>query len=234
MRVRGLIGSNSNFVEAHTLAAVSRICAARAAVPWLQVLGQQPAVRHTSPTAGQPSSTVSADMPSGTTVPDDSPQQQQTAPRNAISSSAATTPGLRAWTGLKIVAIQFRGVESSSLDPLPAELEVQPGARLEPQKVRESLRRLFSTGLYRSIDVQGVRNGDQVTIIFVGTPRLFVGTVAVTGVKADRLSSQLVRASKLYAGTPFSDTRLARADELLTQTLEENGYYEAKVSTENL
>jgi outer membrane protein insertion porin family len=147
-----------------------------------------------------------------------------------ISSPAASTPGLRAWTGLTVTAIQFRGVPASALDPLPSRLELQAGQKLDPKNARESLRRLYSTGLYRNIEVEGVRNGDQVTIIFAGTPRLFLGTVTVTGIKNDRLVSQLVRATKLYPGTPFSDAKLEQADTLLKETLQENGYYQPKVT----
>ena len=102
--------------------------------------------------------------------------------------------------------------------------------KLDPQKVRASLRRLYETGLYQTIDVEGERHGDQVIIIFAGSPRMFLGRIEVNGVKNDRRSSQLVRATKLNAGTPFSQTKLNEAHDALIQTLQEDGYYQPKIS----
>ncbi|HEY0760465.1 MAG TPA: POTRA domain-containing protein [Acidisarcina sp.] len=148
----------------------------------------------------------------------------------AISSNMASTPGLRAVAGLTISAVEFRGVDRSALDPLPAKLGVQPGTRLEPATVRDSLRRLFATGLYQDIDVQGVRQGNSLTLIFNGTPRLFFGTVTVVGVKDDRLSAQLVRAAKLAPGSPYTEQRVNAADGLMQATLQQYGFYQGTIA----
>ena len=66
--------------------------------------------------------------------------------------------------------------------------------------MRESLRSLYATGLYQTIEVAGVRAGNDVSIIFSGTPRLFVGRVNVDGVKDDRLDAVLDSATQLRAG----------------------------------
>ncbi len=126
--------------------------------------------------------------------------------------------------------MEFRGVDASVLDPLPARLALQPGAPLDVVKLRESLRRLYATGLYRTIDVQGTRRGDEVTIIFAGEPRVFIGRVYVDGVKSDRLASQIGRASKLEGGTAFSQTKLDHGVALIREFLSEDGYYRPAVS----
>ncbi|HEY0796551.1 MAG TPA: POTRA domain-containing protein [Acidisarcina sp.] len=165
-----------------------------------------------APTAGQPTQPV----------------------KTAISSPLASTPGLRALTGLTIGAVEFQGVDRAALDPLPSRLPVQPGTKLDPLTVRESLRSLFATGLYQDIDVQGSRQGDTITLIFNGAPRLFFGTVTVTGVKNDRLSAQLVRAAKLSPGSPFTQARLDQADGLLQATLQQYGYYQGQISRKTI
>src|ERR1700733_7772701 len=78
------------------------------------------------------------------------------------------------WAGLQVVSVTFEGVNESLLRPLPAQLAQQAGVPLDPVKVRASLRSLYATGLYETIEVAGVRAGDNVSIIFTGTPRLFV------------------------------------------------------------
>jgi len=159
-----------------------------------------------------------------------SPQQRISPQRPAVTTHDATTDSLRAWTGLKVVAVEFKGVDRARLEPLPGELELQPNHPLRAEDVRESLRRLYATGLYRRIAVEGERNGNQVTIRFDGTPQMFLGRVTVEGVKSDLLASQLQRATRLNAGTRYDDAKMDRAEELLKATLEDNGYYLSQFS----
>jgi outer membrane protein insertion porin family len=135
------------------------------------------------------------------------------------------------WAGLQVVTINFDGVNADLLKPLPSQLAQQPGTPLDPRKIRESLRSLYATGLYQTIEVAGVRAGDSVTIVFSGVPRLFVGRVNVEGVKDDRLDAALDSATQLQAGTPFSDTRTAQAEPSIKTTLENNGYYRGQIAS---
>ena len=114
------------------------------------------------------------------------------------------------WAGLQVVSITFEGVNESLLKPLPAQLAQQAGVPLDPVKVRESLRSLYATGLYETIEVAGVRAGNNVWIIFTGIPRLFVGRVNVDGVKDDRLAAVLQSATQLQAGTAYSESKATR------------------------
>jgi outer membrane protein insertion porin family len=143
----------------------------------------------------------------------------------------AATNGLRAWEGLNVQAVEFEGVDRLRLEPLPAQLPLQAGHSLKSQDVRESLRRLFATGLYRGIEVEGVRQGDGVTIIFKGSATLFLGRITVEGLKNDRLSNQLVHASRLNPGTTFSDAKLAQAGTNLQEMLQDNGFYTGSIAT---
>jgi outer membrane protein insertion porin family len=163
------------------------------------------------------------------------PQSTQPAVPASPAAPLSVTPGsttsnLRAWEGLNVEAVNFEGVDRLRLEPLPAQLPVQPGKPLNAQDVRLSLRRLFATGLYRGIEVEGIRHGDQVTIVFKGTQTLFLGRVTVDGMKNDRLTSQLAHATRLNPGMTFSDARLTQADAEVKQMLEENGFYKATIA----
>jgi outer membrane protein insertion porin family len=138
------------------------------------------------------------------------------------------------WAGLQVMSISFDGVNADLLKPLPAQLAQQPGAPLDPEKIRESLRSLYATGLYQTIEVAGVRAGDSVTIVFTGVPRLFVGRVNVEGVKDERLDAVLDSATQLQAGTPYSATRAAQAEPSIKTTLENNGYYRGQIASTNV
>uniref|UniRef100_A0A372ITZ2 Outer membrane protein assembly factor n=1 Tax=Paracidobacterium acidisoli TaxID=2303751 RepID=A0A372ITZ2_9BACT len=160
--------------------------------------------------------------------------QPQAAAVPASSAQAATGNGhdsLQGWSGLTVADIRFEGVDRAILDPLPGQLAQQPGMPLDPTKVRDSLRNLFATGRYKSIVVEGTRQGNQITLIFNGTPAEFIGQVTIQGVKGDRLSNQLRYAARLSAGTAFNDTKLSQADSDLKQTLEENGFYQGTVAS---
>jgi outer membrane protein insertion porin family len=144
--------------------------------------------------------------------------------------SASSGASLKGWQGQPVKAIEFRGVESAALDPLPTQLAQRVGSPLDPELVRQSLRRLFSTGLYQGIEVRGIRTADGIVLIFDGKPQYFIGLVQVNGVKSDRLTSQLVNATKLSPGAPLREEGLVNADKLLQQTLADSGYYEAKIT----
>ncbi len=144
-------------------------------------------------------------------------------------SDAQAGDTLRTWKGLQIDGIQFKGIDADRLGPLVQKLAQQPHQPLDPDKVRESLRRLYETGLYKTIEVEGIRRGNAVTIIFDGTPNLFIGRITVEGVKSERLSGVLERSTRMNPGTVFSDDKLQQAELQLRQTLEENGYYAARI-----
>jgi outer membrane protein insertion porin family len=134
------------------------------------------------------------------------------------------------WAGLQVVSIIFDGVSAAVLAPLPSQLAQQAGVPLDPGKLRDSLRSLYATGLYQTIEVAGVRAGDTVSLIFSGLPRLFVGRVNVDGVKDDRLASVLQSATQLQPGTAYSDSKGALAEPGVSTTLENNGYYRGQIA----
>ena len=115
-------------------------------------------------------------------------------------------------------------------DPLPGQLAQQAGEPLEPAKVTASVRRLFASGRYRDIRVEGVREGAGMRLIYVGVPRYFVGRVTIAGVKDERLASLLEYATKLQPGTEFSEAAIPAATEGVRQALESNGYFEPAIA----
>jgi outer membrane protein assembly factor BamA len=150
-------------------------------------------------------------------------------PAGAVSANVATD-SLRNWEGLQIDAVRFEGVDQARLEPLPELLALQPHRALRAEDLRESLRRLYATGLYQEILVEGERHGDTVTIVFRGKPQFFLGRITVDGLKNDRLNSLLQRATRLSPGTRYDDARIARAATQLTSTLEDNGFYQGTIS----
>jgi outer membrane protein assembly factor BamA len=132
--------------------------------------------------------------------------------------------------GKPVTAIRFEGVEDSMLTPLEQKLPLQAGQPLDTEKVRESLRLLYATGLYRTIEVRGVSTEKGVEVIFTGTKKMFIGRVSIDGVNNDNLLAQLNGSTKLNPGTVYTENKLLETDTLLKQALEDNGYYEGQIT----
>jgi outer membrane protein assembly complex protein YaeT len=140
---------------------------------------------------------------------------------------------LNHWLGLPVHHISFEGVDPSHLDPLPGHLAQAEGAPLNPEDVRKSLRQLFATGLFETIEVEGVAQPDGVSLIFHGSPRTFIGTVSVDGAKGATMNTQLSRATQLAAGHRFTAAKLTQALAEMRSTLADNGFHEPQI-TQNL
>ena len=116
-----------------------------------------------------------------------------------------------------------------------ANLPQLAGKPLDSKDVRESLRQLYASGLYETIQVEGTKTAvlpDQyvVNLVFRGRPRTFIGTVGVYGAKGPTLNTQLQRASRLQAGTRFTQAELADALKQMRQTMAEDGFYEPQIT----
>ncbi len=141
-------------------------------------------------------------------------------------------PSLARWQGLTVRSIRFEGVPERRLAPLPDRLPLRVGSPLTGEKVRESLRQLYATGLFDGVQVEASRQGDGLEIVVRGTPRMFIGRVTVDGAKGATVNTQLERASQLNAGTRFTSSRLDRALEQMRRTMVDNGFYESAITDE--
>lgn len=200
---------------------------------WAQAPTTNPAQQSQQPAQGNtPQSAPPAGTAPNTATPPPTPEEEAPPSKEpaAVSVPNTSTGTLREWRGLKISKLEFQGVDPKFLNPLPAQVPLQVGGKLEPENVRQVLRRLYATGLYQDIQIQGVRDGDSVAIVIKGQPRLFVGTIAVKGISSDLLTTRLIRATRLNAGTRFSQSKLDDADGYIRQTLEESGFHQAKFS----
>jgi outer membrane protein insertion porin family len=143
---------------------------------------------------------------------------------SAVSSVGGAVAGSLRWAGLPILRISYEGVPANRLKPLDQQLQQAVGTTLSSDFLKNSLRQLYATGLYDSIEVEGEAEGNGVALIFSGQPRMFIGTVSVDGAKGATANTQLERASQLAPGTPLTDARLTQAIAQMKATLASNGY----------
>ncbi len=93
------------------------------------------------------------------------------------------------------------------------------------------MRILFATGRFSDLKAECERSsGEKVTLSFPNTPKYFIGLVRADGAPGRPTESQIVNASKLQLGEPFTAEKISRAVENIKRLLEENEYYNAKIS----
>jgi outer membrane protein insertion porin family len=149
--------------------------------------------------------------------------------KNAPSAQAPSDFPTK-WEGLQVQRISFEGVSMDRLTSLAGHLAQTERAPLKREALKRSLHQLFSTGLFETIEIKGTREQDGVILVFHGTPRSFIGTVSVNGVKGATLNTQLQRASQLTAGTRFTAAKLSQAIEQIRATLAQNGFHEPVIT----
>jgi outer membrane protein insertion porin family len=137
------------------------------------------------------------------------------------------------WEGLIVRRISYEGIPDDRLGKVTSQLAQQEGKPLRQEDLHTSLRQLYASGLYETIEVQAAKLDDGVALIFTGMARTFVGTVSVDGAKGATINAQLQRASQLTTGTRYTSAKLAHALDEMRTTLAANGFHEP-VITETL
>jgi len=139
------------------------------------------------------------------------------------------------YEGKRISAISF---EPAAQPLLPVELQkkmkVIVGQPLRMEDVRESISQLYASGRYRDIVVDAQAAGNGVALKFITTSTQFIREVTVTGVPEPPNAGQLVTATKLQLGNPFSEAQVRRAVESLLEVLRGNGFYQATAASERM
>jgi outer membrane protein insertion porin family len=172
-----------------------------------------------TPSTGAPPSAGSSTTPAAAVVT-----------ANETKPVAAASASLAGWKGLRVDKVEFRGVTFDSKDTLPGELPQKAGEPLEPAKVTAGVRKLFATGMYRDIRVAGRREGGGVVLMYVGTPRYFVGRVEIVGLKNERIASLLEYSTNLHPGTEFTQAMVAEGEDGLRKSLSSSGYFQPTVT----
>jgi outer membrane protein assembly complex protein YaeT len=163
-------------------------------------------------------------------------------PRQSVPAQEPSTPppappafqqeSMAAYQGAKVEAIEFpNAFEGNDARRMRAHVVQAVGQSLDRDQIRQSIQALYATGRFVDIRVEAERTADGgVRLEFVTTPNYFVGEVEVGG-NPDRPSvSQVINASKLELGEPFTQDKLDRAVKNVKQLLEENGYYRASLN----
>jgi len=149
-------------------------------------------------------------------------------PLNPVDTEPTAEPQVP-WAGLPVRQIHFDGVPAERLSPLAGHLAQAEGAPVATENLKASLRELFATGLYETLQADGIEVNGALDLTFRGTPATFIGTVGVNGATGGTMNTQLERASQLDPGTRLTQAKMVRAIAQMRTTLEENGYHESAI-----
>ncbi len=173
---------------------------------------------------------VDAGLPARSQQPD-LPPTASAHPQAEVNPSDGAVGELSAWVGKPVRKIVFDGVPAERITPLAGHLAQAEGEPLNREELSRSLRQLFATGLYETVQAEAVPEQDGLTLIFRGQPRQFIGTVSVDGAKGATINAQLEQASRLTPGERFTPVKLAKAQELLRQALADNGFHQPVITS---
>ncbi|HEU5350528.1 MAG TPA: POTRA domain-containing protein [Terracidiphilus sp.] len=188
-----------------------------------------------APSTPSPASSTSS-RAQGT--PSSAPQAtpQANTPRRAASLPDAPVPAAPAlepsapFLGLTVTGIEIHGVSLDRLAPLPGHLAQAVGKPLTQENLAESVRELYATGLFETVEATGRPAAGGIDLVFEGKPRIFIGTVTVSGAKGATINAQLQRAADLNPGTRFTATKLTLADAQIRQALADNGFHKPAIA----
>jgi outer membrane protein assembly complex protein YaeT len=152
--------------------------------------------------------------------------------RDEPPQSSPIQDNLTKYQGLTVAEIRFPTISSAAAqEHLRALLPQKQGQLLERDGIRQSIHVLYDTGRFTDIRVEAEPASDnRVVLSFVTTPNYFVDEVRVEGAPPRPSAGQIVNASKLALGTPFSSDRMDTAMTNIKELLEENGYYRATIT----
>lgn len=111
-------------------------------------------------------------------------------------------------------------------------ISLKVGEPLDPAAVAESIRNLYKTGDYSDISVVQHSQADGVRLDFVVQENLFINRIVITGLKPPPTEASAVGAMQLNLGQTYRPGDVQEALSRLTDTLHEEGLYQAKVSAE--
>lgn len=127
--------------------------------------------------------------------------------------------------------VKIAGLAESDEQMLRNMIPIRDGQVLDREQLQESMRILFATGRFTSLTANCQRTSDgRALVTFESEPNFFIGLVSVEGAPGRPTQSQIVNATKLQLGEPFTTQKIETAVQNIKSLLEQNEYYRGTVS----
>jgi len=140
------------------------------------------------------------------------------------------------YEGRTIVQVQFVPAQQPlTAGELANDVPLRVGSPLRMADVHDTIERLYATGEYEDIQVEGEPATGGVLVRIVTSNSWFIGDVSVLGHMSDPPNrGQLVNITRLDLGQPFDESALEPAREAIQRLMESNGLYLARITHEVL
>src|SRR5713226_72970 len=134
----------------------------------------------------------------------------------------------------KVVAIRIVREDGQVLAESPSGIAVETGKPLDRGKIAESMRVLYRTGDYADLRAVVTPEADGVRLDFVVRENLFFNQVRLEGLVAPPSEASAAAAMQIGLGQTYRKATVDEALERLSETLREEGLYQAEVSAETV
>jgi len=129
-------------------------------------------------------------------------------------------------------SVRVRKEDGSPVGANPRWISVKVGEPLNRDDVAETIRTLYQTGDYATVSAMATPEGDGIRLDFVVRSNLFINQVVILGLKPPPTEASAAGAMQLSLGQTYREGQIQEAISRLTDTLHEEGLYEAKVTVE--
>ncbi|MBV9885749.1 MAG: BamA/TamA family outer membrane protein [Acidobacteria bacterium] len=137
-------------------------------------------------------------------------------------------------SGPIVTSVRIVDENGKVLAESPANISVQAGKLLERDQVADSIRTLYKTGTYSYIAARQDASDSGVRIDFVVREQLFFNQVVIRGVVAPPSDASAAAAMSLTLGTPYRKEAVEDGVARLTESLHDEGLYQAEVHVETI
>jgi outer membrane protein insertion porin family len=134
--------------------------------------------------------------------------------------------------GQNVVEVRVVGESGEVLTKEIPELPLSSGHPYDAELVRTTLRKLYGTGDYSDLRAVVTNVSGGLRVDFVAQRNYFIGVVRIEGLTEPPSDSAAFSAIRLTVGTEFRESELNDAVTRLTETLAQEGLYQAKVTAE--
>jgi outer membrane protein assembly complex protein YaeT len=153
-------------------------------------------------------------------------------PSAASVCAQETSDPLRNLEGQRVAVIRLVTESGEVIAENPPSLPLQPGNSFNSEVVRECLRQLYRSGNYADIRAEAAAVPNGLRVDLVVQRNFFVNQVHVIGLHEPPGENLAVAAMRLGLGEPIRESTLKEALDRLRETLREDGFYQAQLSSQ--
>jgi outer membrane protein assembly complex protein YaeT len=161
------------------------------------------------------------------------PGQAQAASDPSEHTTFSDLGALSRYEGKVVRQIDFKGIAGTNPGMLRGLISVRENEPLERDQLRQSVKTLYATGRFATLEVEADPAPGGVALTYVAKENYFNGQVRVHGVvSAAPRANELVNASRLDLGELFSEEEVRSGVERIKKVLADNGYYQSSITYE--